>query len=103
MHYDSASVSGLIEGNQIAALPLNGRNSLDLAKLEPGVQAPTPANRNRTVVLDLGTPASNVGRARFTVDGGSATAAGFGGCPLGFSHDALAEVQVSRANFGLSA
>src|SRR4030095_1030645 len=37
IHYDHPQVSGLINANQIENLPLNGRNFLDLAKMEPGV------------------------------------------------------------------
>src|SRR5205823_10956571 len=86
-----------------AALPVNGRNFLVLAKLEPGLQTPTAANRNRTVVPVLGTPASNVGGARVTVDGGSVTAVGFGGAQMSFSQDVVQEFQVSTVNFDLSA
>jgi hypothetical protein len=50
IHYDSAAVSGSITRDQIEGLPLNGRSFLELAKLEPGLQPPTSANRNRTVV-----------------------------------------------------
>jgi len=103
MHYDSASVSGIVTRDQIAATPLNGRTFLELAKLEPGVQPPAAANRNRTVVPQLSTPATNVGGARFTVDGGSVTAVGLGGSQMGFSQEAVQEFQVSSVNFDLAA
>ncbi len=101
--YDSASVTGLITHDQLQALPLNGRSFLELAKLEPGVQSPTAANRNRSVVPILGAPASNVGGARFTVDGGSVTSVGLGGAQMGFSQELVQEFQVSTVNFDLSA
>jgi hypothetical protein len=103
IHYDSASVSGVITRDQIEGLPLNGRSFLDLAKLEPGVQPPTGANRNRTVVPVLGAPASNVGGARFTVDGGSVTSVGLGGAQMGFSQEGVQEFQMSTMNFDLAA
>jgi hypothetical protein len=103
IHYDSASVSGVITRDQIEGLPLNGRSVLDLAKLEPGLQPPTGANRNRTVVPVLGAPASNVGGARFTVDGGSVTSVGLGGAQMGFSQEVVQEFQVSTVNFDLAA
>ena len=103
IRYDSASVNGLITHEQLQALPLNGRSFLELAKLEPGVQAPTAANRNRSVVSVLGAPAANVGGPRFTVDGGSVTSVGLGGAQMGFSQELVQEFQVSTVNFDLSA
>ncbi len=103
IHYDSAAVGGVILRDQIEGLPLNGRSFLELAKLEPGLQAPTGTNRNRTVVPILGAPASNVGGARFTIDGGSVTAVGLGGSQMGFSQEVVQEFQVSTVNFDLSA
>ena len=38
IHYDSHEVDGVITPPQIQGLPLNGRNFLELAKLEPGAQ-----------------------------------------------------------------
>jgi hypothetical protein len=99
MHYDSVSVSGVITDEQIQGLPLNGRHVLELAKLEPGVQSPTLANRNRTVVPVLGAPASNIGRARFTVDGGSVTSVGLGGAQMTLSQEVVREFQVSTVNY----
>src|SRR5262249_20876667 len=75
---------------------------LELSKLEPGVQPPTVANRNRMVVPLLGAPAQNVGGARFTVDGGSVTSVGMGGSQMGFSQDVVQEFQVSTVNPDLS-
>ena len=103
LHYDSASVGGVITHDQIQGLPLNGRNFLELAKLEPGLQSPAGANRNRTVVPMLGAPASNIGGARFTVDGGSVTSVALGGAQMGFSQELVQEFQVSSVNFDLSA
>jgi hypothetical protein len=64
IHYDSAAVGGVINRDQIQGLPLNGRTFLELAKLEPGVQPPTAANRNRTVVAILALAARNWGCRR---------------------------------------
>jgi hypothetical protein len=103
LRYESAAVTGLIAQDTIAALPLNGRNFLELAKLEPGVQAPASANRNRILVPILGAPGANVGGARFTIDGGSVTSIGLGGAQMGLSQEIVREFQLSSVNFNLSA
>ena len=103
IRFDAASVSGSISRDQIEGLPLNGRNFLELGKLEPGVQQPAAANRNRTILPVLGATAANVGGARFTVDGGSVTAMALGGSQMGFSQEGLQEFQVSTVNFDLAA
>ena len=38
MNTDQAIVQGVLTSRQIDRLPVNGRNFLDLAQLEPGVQ-----------------------------------------------------------------
>ena len=103
LRFDAASVSGSISRDQIEGLPLNGRNFLDLGRLEPGVQQPDRANRNRTILPVLGAPAANVGGARFTVDGGSVTAMALGGSQMRFSQEGLQEFQISTVNFDLAA
>ena len=102
MHYDSHAVGGLVRHEQIENLPLNGRNFLELAKLEPGVLPPSRTNGNRMLVPVLGAPGVNVGGARFTVDGGSITSVGVGGSQMSLSQEAVQEFQVSTVNFDLS-
>jgi Carboxypeptidase regulatory-like domain len=101
MRYDSNTVGGLVTQSQIQGLPLNGRSFLELAKLEPGVQAPTRATNNRAFVPVLGAPNSTKGQ-RVTVDGGSIVAIGYGGSAMGFSQEVVQEFQVSTVNFDLS-
>ncbi len=102
LHYDSSAIGGIVTQSQIDGLPLNGRSFLELAKLEPGVQAPAPANRNRSVVPILSAPGSNVGGSRVTVDGGSITSVGLGGSQMDLSQEAVQEFQISTVNFDLS-
>lgn len=103
IRYDHHQVSGLISRNQIENLPLNGRNFLELAKLEPGVQSPARASSNRTFVPALGQPMGNNGRGtRVTVDGGSIMAVGNGGSAMGFSQEVVQEFQVTTVNFDLT-
>src|SRR5262249_5189597 len=41
IRYGSHEIDGMVTHSQIEGLPLNGRNPLELAKLEPGAQQPT--------------------------------------------------------------
>ena len=103
IHYESHEVDGMVTRPQIEGLPVNGRNFLELAKLEPGAQQPTRTSNNRTLVPLLGAPVGQNGRAtRVTVDGGSVMEVGNGGSAMGFSQDAVQEFQVSTVNFDLS-
>src|SRR6185312_1252611 len=45
---EQATVQGVLTSQQIEALPINGRNFLDLAQLEPGVQIQDGANFDPT-------------------------------------------------------
>ena len=104
--YDSTTLGGVITQGQIEGLPLNGRNFLELAKLEPGVQPPSRSNNNRTFLPILGAPGGNTGSGgrgtRVTVDGGSIMAVGSFGSQMGFSQEVVQEFQISAANFDLS-
>ena len=103
VQYEQHQVSGLVRREQIEDLPLNGRNFLDLAKLEPGVQPPARAGSNRVFVPALGQPMGNAGRGtRVTVDGGSVMTVGSGGTGMSFSQEVVQEFQVATVNFDLT-
>jgi hypothetical protein len=103
LSYESNIVSGVITRSQVENLPLNGRNFLELAKLEPGAQASNRTAANRTFVPALGQPNGNPGRGtRVTVDGGSIMSVGNGGSALGLSQEVVQEFQVSTVNFDLT-
>jgi hypothetical protein len=103
MRYDSAAVGGVVTQNQIQNLPLNGRNFLELAKLEPGVQPPAVSVDGRTFVPVLSAPGGNSGSTtRVTIDGGSIMAPGYAGSKMGFSQEGVEEFQISTVNFDLS-
>lgn len=68
---EQATVQGVLNANQIESLPVNGRNFLDLAQLEPGVQIQDGENFDPTKVgyssISFG---GRFGRtARINVDG----------------------------------
>ena len=103
IQFENHQVGGLVNREQIEDLPLNGRNFLELAKLEPGVQAPTRAASNRNFVPALGQPVGTNGRGtRVTVDGGSIMSVGNGGSAMGFSQEVVQEFQVATVNFDLT-
>jgi hypothetical protein len=103
MRHDSHQVAGLATRGQIEALPLNGRSVFELARFEPGVQTPARTSNNRLLVPVLGAPGGQSGRyTRATVDGGSINMVGNGGLAMGFSQEAVQEVQVSTASFDLN-
>jgi Carboxypeptidase regulatory-like domain len=104
MHYDTFEISGVTTRPVIDGLPVNGRDFLELAKLEPGAQQATRGSNNRVFVPLLATPAGgNNGRGTLvTVDGGSIMQIGNGGTAMGYSQEVVQEFQVTTANFDLS-
>ena len=104
IQYDHHQVGGLVSREQIENLPLNGRNFLELAKLEPGVANPTSTG-NRTFVPVLGTGIFNpprIGNTRVTVDGASVVSIGTIGTALQLSQEVVQEFQLSTVNFDIS-
>ena len=100
--YESHTVSGVVERNTIQDLPVNGRNFLALAALEPGVTV-TPATTNQ---LNTTFNISILGGLAFgtyiTIDGGSVQNNIEGGTSQNFSQEVIQEFQLSSVNFDLS-
>ncbi len=105
MQYEQHQVGGVVSRNQIENLPLNGRNFLDLAKLEPGVTNPVPTTNNRILVPMLGTGLQvlpRIGYTRVTVDGANINFIASIGATLQVSQEVVQEFQISTVNFDLS-
>jgi len=105
IHYDHHQVGGLVSRKQIENLPLNGRNFLELAKLEPGVTNAVRATNNRILVPTLGAGLQNfprIGYTRVTVDGASIIFIATIGAGLQVSQDVVKEFQISTVNFDLA-
>src|SRR2546427_1324337 len=105
INYESHQVGGVISRKQIENLPLNGRNFLDLAKLEPGVTNPIRGTNNRIFVPLLGAGVQTtprIGFTRVTVDGADINLVGTIGAGLQVSQEAVQEFQLSTVNFDLA-
>jgi hypothetical protein len=101
---DQASVQGVLTQDQIENLPINGRNFLDLAQLEPGVQIQDGNNFDPTKVgyssISFG---GRFGRtARVEVDGVDVSDETVGTTTTNVPASALQEFQVSQSTLDLS-
>jgi hypothetical protein len=97
-------VDGVITTKQIDNLPLNGRNFLDLAQLEPGVQTRDGGDfdptKNQFVGVSIG---GRSGRAtRIQVDGVDITDETVGTTTANLSNESIQEFQVSRSTLDVS-
>jgi len=104
IQYDSHRVGGLVGRMQIENLPLNGRNFLELAKLEPGGTG-IQGTSNRIFVPVLGSGLQffpRIGYTRMTVDGASIMAIAAPGAAQNVSQDVVQEFQLSSVNMDLS-
>ena len=98
------TISGVVNTRQIQNLPLNGRNFLDLAQLQPGVEKvdgggfdPTKANYTGVSI------AGQAGRStQIAVDGGSVVDNVVGTTVQNFSQEIVQEFQLGISNFDLS-
>jgi hypothetical protein len=97
-------VSGLITGEQVRELPLNGRNFLQLATLMPGVSAPDFLNVKDKGLLggsDLSVSGSAVTANLWTVDGANNNDVGSNRTILVYpSVDAIEEFKILRNSYG---
>jgi hypothetical protein len=97
---DQAIVSGVLTTQQIENLPINGRNFLDLAQLEPGVQIQDGQNFDPTKVgyssISFG---GRFGRtARIEVDGVDISDETVGTTSMNIPSSALQEFQLSQSS-----
>jgi Carboxypeptidase regulatory-like domain len=95
---NSNTVSGVVNTRQMESLPINGRNFLDLAQLEPGVQAVDGGGFDPTKNGFIGiSVAGGEGRTtRIQVDGIDITDETVGTTVQNLSLDSLQEFQISQ-------
>jgi hypothetical protein len=101
---EQATVQGVLNSTQIENLPVNGRNFLDLAQLEPGVQIQDGANFDPTKVgyssISFG---GRFGRtARINVDGVDISDETVGTTTLDVPASSIQEFSVAQSNLDLS-
>lgn len=101
---EQATVQGVITASQIENLPVNGRNFLDLAQLEPGVQIQDGTNFDPTKVgyssISFG---GRFGRsARIEVDGVDVSDETVGTTTQDIPASAIQEFQLSQSKLDLS-
>jgi hypothetical protein len=97
-------VAGLITGEQVRELPLNGRNFLQLTTLMPGVSAGDDFNtqeRGLMSSISLAVSGSGFGGNMWTVDGANNNDVGSNRTILVYpSVDAIEEMKVHRNSYG---
>ena len=101
---DQATVQGVLTANQIENLPVNGRNFLDLAQLEPGVQIQDGQNFDPTKAgyssISFG---GRFGRtARIEVDGVDVSDETVGTTTTDIPASAIQEFQISQSSLDMS-
>jgi hypothetical protein len=101
---EQATVQGVVSAAQVAGLPINGRNFLDLAQLEPGVQIQDGQNFDPTKAgfssISFG---GRFGRtARINVDGIDISDETVGTTTSNIPASAIAEFQLSQSSLDLS-
>src|SRR5271165_4478252 len=101
---ETTSVEGVLTASQIDNLPINGRNFLDLAQLEPGVQIQDGTNFDPTKIgyqsVSIG---GRFGRtARIQVDGVDISDETVGTTTGNISSSAIQEFQITQSTMDLS-
>ncbi|MDX1501377.1 MAG: carboxypeptidase-like regulatory domain-containing protein [Thermoanaerobaculia bacterium] len=97
-------VAGLVTGEQVRELPLNGRNFIQLTQLMPGVSAPDGLNTKNKGLLtgsDLSVSGGNTTGNLWTVDGANNNDVGSNRTILIYpSVDAIEEFKIHRNSYG---
>ena len=101
---EQSQLSGTLNSQQIENLPINGRNFLDLAQLEPGVQIQDGGNFDPTKIgfssISFG---GKFGRsARISIDGLDVSDENVGTTTTGLPAGAIQEFQLAQSSLDLS-
>ena len=109
INYETYTVAGVIPRDSIQDLPLNGRSSLQLASLEPGVTVTAGATSQFNAMFNVSilgaTGGANAGSGvgpLITMDGGVINDEVEGGTSMNFSQEVVQEFQIQSVNFDAS-
>jgi hypothetical protein len=109
INYESNTVQGVIDRATIEDLPLNGRSSLQLASLEPGVTIQPGSTSQFNAIVNISVFGDNAGATAgsgvgilMTVDGGTINDEMEGGTSLNLSQEVVQEFQLQQNTFDLS-
>ena len=97
-----ATVQAVLDEEQIENLPVNGRNFLDLAQLEPGVQIQDGSNFNKDGFSSISFGGRFGRTARIEVDGIDVSDETLGSTTTNVAASAIQEFQLSQSSHDLS-
>jgi hypothetical protein len=101
---EQATVQGVVTAQQIENLPINGRNFLDLAQLEPGVQIQDGSGfdptKNGFASISIGGRAGRT--ARIELDGIDISDENVGTTTQNIAASAIQEFQIAQSSLDLS-
>ncbi len=102
--YDNNTVQGSIERQSVQEMPLNGRNFMQLATLEPGVTVSPQVMASKNAPIQISILGSPSQYTELTVDGMTIRDEldSGAGTSMNFSQEIVQEFQVSSVNFDLS-
>ena len=97
-------IDGVVTREQIENLPLNGRNFLQLAMLEPGVEVQVSENPGTSPnnFFRVSIAGASQALTRISVDGATVNDRVTGGTAQNFSQETVQEFQISTFNFDLA-
>jgi hypothetical protein len=96
---ESQAVQGLIARTAIAELPLNGRNFLSLAALEPGMTVGAGSQAQFNALVTVSALGGGGGALLVTIDGGNINDLMEGNTSMNVSQEVVQEFQLSTVNF----
>ena len=99
---EQATVQGVLNAQQIENLPVNGRNFMDLAQLEPGVQIQDGADLGKDGYLAVSIGGRFGGSTRIEVDGVDVSDEIWGSTTTNIPASAIQEFQLSQSSMDLS-